>query len=283
MPRTLKNLLMSLFTALVVLGGAELFLRLVDWPPPSIYVDGHRPIWTLRPNVDLELRHHELDQDFSVHVSGVGFRGPEPVAPRIACLGDSTTFGWGVSESQAWPSLLGEQLGVEVLNAGVPGYSSHQGLATLDRVLALNPDVVVLAYMIRDADPAPLADSAQSDPGPANPLQMQRALVSLLPTPAPAPPTGETQRVPPAAYAENIETLVRRVEASGAQAVLLSFPVQEARSEHQAVLAERKALSPELPAQAFFELDPIHLNVEGNRMLAQWLGPQLAPHLASED
>jgi lysophospholipase L1-like esterase len=275
-PRTLKNLLMSLFTAGVVLGGTELLLNLLDWPPPSIYVDGHRPIWTLHPDVDLELRHHELERDFSVHVSGVGFRGPEPVAPRIACLGDSTTFGWGVREEEAWPALLGEQLGVEVLNAGVPGYSSYQGLATLDRVLALKPDVVVLAYMIRDADPASLPDSEQIDPGPANPLQIQRALVSLLPTPAPAPPAGETQRVPPIAYAANVDALVRRVEGSGAQALLLSFPVQEARSEHQAVLAERGALSPELPAQAFFELDPIHLNVEGNQMLAQWLAAELA-------
>ena len=177
MPRTLKNLLMSVFTAAVVLGGAELLLRLVDWPPPSIYVDGHRPIWTLRPDVDLELRHHELERSFTAHISGLGFRGPEPVAPRVACLGDSTTFGWGVSEAEAWPSLLGQELGVEVLNAGVPGYSTHQGLATLDRVLALKPEVVVLAYMIRDADPAPVPDAEQPDPGPANPLQIQRALV----------------------------------------------------------------------------------------------------------
>lgn len=279
MPRTLKNLLMSAFTALVVLGGSELLLRLVDWPPPSIYVDGHRPIWTLRPNVELELRHHELATDFPVHVSGLGFRGPEPVAPRVACLGDSTTFGWGVSDAQAWPSVLGEELGVEVLNAGVPGYSSYQGLATLDRVLALKPDVVVLAYMIRDADPAPVPDSEQADPGPAHPLQLQRALVALLPTPAPAPPSGTTQRVPPAAYAQNVDALVRRVVASGAEAVLLSFPVQEARSAHQAALEERGALSPQLPASAFFGPDPIHLNVDGNRLLAEWLAPQLEPHL----
>jgi lysophospholipase L1-like esterase len=276
-PRTLKNLLMSLFTALVVLGGTELLLNLADWPAPSVYVDGHRPIWTLRPNVDLELRHHELNRDFSVHVSGVGFRGPEPVSPRIACLGDSTTFGWGVTQEPAWPSILGDELGVEVLNAGVPGYSTHQGLATLDRVLALNPDVVVLAYMIRDADPAPIPDAQQRDSGPAHPLQMQRALVSLLPTPAPAPPIGDTQRVPPLLYGQNVDTLTRRIRASGAQAVLLSFPVQEDRGAHQQVLEERGALSPELPAQAFFAEDPLHLNVDGNRLLAAWLAEELPP------
>lgn len=277
MQRTLKNLLMSLTTALVVLGGAELVLNLVNWPAPSIYIDGHRPIWTLQPNVALALRHHELDRDFSVHVSGVGFRGPEPVSPRIACLGDSTTFGWGVTQDQAWPNVLGQELGVEVLNAGVPGYSTHQGLATLDRVLALKPDVVVLAYMIRDADPAPVPDAQQADPGPANPLQIQRALVSLLPKPVPAPPRGGTQRVPHQAYAENVDALVQRVQASGAKAILLSFPVQETRGAHQQILEERGALRPKLPAEAFFEKDPIHLNVDGNRQLAQWLANELPP------
>lgn len=270
-------MLMSLVTAVLLLGGVEGLLRLAGWPPTSVYVDGHRPVWSLRPHAQLSLRHHELEQDFEVQISGLGFRGPEPVSPRIACLGDSTTFGWGVAYEQAWPAVLGDALGVEVLNAGVPGYSTHQGLASLDRVLALKPDVVVLAYMIRDADPAPMPDAEQVDPGPERTLQLQRALMALLPSPPPAPPSGTAQRVPPGSYGDNLDVLTARVQASGAQAVLLRFPVQEDRAAHQAVLEERGALTPELPASAFFEADPIHLNVDGNRMLGQWLARELPP------
>jgi hypothetical protein len=43
--------------------------------------------------------------------------------PCIVALGCSFTFGIGLHEHQTWPSLLGELLGVQVLNLGMPGHS----------------------------------------------------------------------------------------------------------------------------------------------------------------
>jgi lysophospholipase L1-like esterase len=50
---------------------------------------------------------------------------PQPGVFRILALGDSTTFGWGVAQEQAWPAQLEAVLrargvAVEVINAGVP-------------------------------------------------------------------------------------------------------------------------------------------------------------------
>ena len=60
-------------------------------------------------------------------VNSWGFRSdieydlvPEPC---IVALGCSFTFGVGLHEYQTWPSLLGELLGVRVLNLGMPGHS----------------------------------------------------------------------------------------------------------------------------------------------------------------
>jgi hypothetical protein len=61
------------------------------------------------------------------HANSWGFRSsvefdhvPEPC---IVALGCSFTFGVGLHEHQTWPSVLGERLGVRVVNLGMPGHS----------------------------------------------------------------------------------------------------------------------------------------------------------------
>lgn len=68
---------------------------------------------------------------FKVSTSSVRLRMPElaakvPGRTRIAAVGDSVTFGWGVRPEEGWVSLLEAELrrrghDVEVLNAGSPG------------------------------------------------------------------------------------------------------------------------------------------------------------------
>ena len=95
-----------------------------------------------------------------------GFRTPEfemqpaPGAIRVVVLGDSSTFGWGVEESETFPAqlrtALAARLGrpldqVEVIGLGVPGYSTFQGLVLLQRLgLALHPDLLVWSYLSND-------------------------------------------------------------------------------------------------------------------------------------
>ena len=95
-----------------------------------------------------------------VTLNGLGFRGPEPAATRppkrIVCMGASPTFGWGVGDEDAYPAQLQRRLDpsareVEVLNAAVIGYSSHQGRLLLERsVLPLQPDVVTVSYLANE-------------------------------------------------------------------------------------------------------------------------------------
>ena len=61
---------------------------------------------------------------FKVDTNAAGFRGPafSPTASglRIAALGDSFTFGWGVEHGQAWPAQLQAITSTETLNLGIP-------------------------------------------------------------------------------------------------------------------------------------------------------------------
>lgn len=91
-------------------------------------------------------------------INPLGFRGAPvpfdkpPGTVRVACVGDSSTFGFLNREEECWPRLLEKCLAgraggrrVEVVNAGVSGYTTLQeALALKLRVLPLRPDVVVI-------------------------------------------------------------------------------------------------------------------------------------------
>jgi acyl-CoA thioesterase-1 len=83
----------------------------------------------------------------------------------VAFLGDSLTSGWRLSEDEAYPAILGRTLAehgrpVRVLNAGVSGDTTAQGLARLPAVLAHEPDVLVVALGVNDGDRGrPLEDT----------------------------------------------------------------------------------------------------------------------------
>ncbi len=99
----------------------------------------------------------------TVRISSQGLREREVARPkppglfRILCLGDSVAFGHWVEAEQAFPRRLEEilvrQAGrrVEVINAGVPGYSTFQELAWLEAEgWSYEPDLVLLGFVLND-------------------------------------------------------------------------------------------------------------------------------------
>ncbi|MCE9592897.1 MAG: hypothetical protein K8S98_01785 [Planctomycetes bacterium] len=99
-----------------------------------------------------------------MRVNDQGFRGPlvSEAKPdgtfRVACVGDSHTFGFGCTDDEAWPAVVARELGseragqkLEVLNCGVHAYDTMQEALWLEkRVLSFAPDLVVLQYYIND-------------------------------------------------------------------------------------------------------------------------------------
>lgn len=135
-----------------------------------------------RPGSTQEVLYRErpgaVPRSVAMHVNDQGFRGelwssPKPEGVfRIACLGDSHTFGFGVADHETWPVVLEEFLGesgspgdlprVEVLNAGVGGYDTLQEALFLERsVLAFEPDLVLLQYYLNDTAARGLPDTTK--------------------------------------------------------------------------------------------------------------------------
>jgi acyl-CoA thioesterase I len=83
--------------------------------------------------------------------------------PVVLDFGDSLTAGYGLMPEQAFPARLeawlrGHGVPARVINAGVSGDTTADGLARLDWELADKPDLVILALGANDAlrgiDPA---------------------------------------------------------------------------------------------------------------------------------
>ncbi|PYR27859.1 MAG: hypothetical protein DMF98_04575 [Acidobacteria bacterium] len=159
------------------------------------YVDIFTPVRTERDRVALLRRFTPtLPEEFRrnptwhVDLSSQGHRTAEYTATkragsiRIACIGDSWTFGMNVDQDRTYPSRLLARLrdaqpdsNVEVMNFGVLGYSSFQGVQLLkSRVLPLAPDVLVIGFGMNDSEVAGYRDKdmvATARPGVATRLK----------------------------------------------------------------------------------------------------------------
>jgi len=58
-----------------------------------------------------------------------------PAGSTVLVLGDSLSYGTGAAEHQDYPTLLAQNTGWNIINAGVPGNTSEQGLARLPALL----------------------------------------------------------------------------------------------------------------------------------------------------
>lgn len=130
--------------------------------------------WTLVPNLknrqvtETLANVENTPSTYSYSTNELGFRSP-PLHPagsrfRILAIGDSTTFGQHLADDETWPAQLQQILDpktndIEVINAGVIGASSFQGLAFLHtRGLTLQPNLVIATFGFNDWGGAELSD-----------------------------------------------------------------------------------------------------------------------------
>lgn len=118
--------------------------------------------WRVRASLNLEASSLSLNETptvWRVRTNARGWRHPDDDAPAggVVALGDSSVFGWGVNDDEAWPRLLGRP----AVNLGVPGYSSAQGLRQAREALpGLDPVVLALSYGANDGHFTPSTDEA---------------------------------------------------------------------------------------------------------------------------
>jgi len=136
----------------------------------SLYIEDPELLWKLRPGFEgwardffiMTVTDHAPRWHFRINERG--FRDPsfedrpQPGTYRVLCFGDSCIFGFGVDDEDTLPARLKAELDsmcpagrFEVINMGIPGYSSRQGLELAKYwIPRLSPDIVMIAYGTND-------------------------------------------------------------------------------------------------------------------------------------
>ncbi|MDD4166712.1 MAG: GDSL-type esterase/lipase family protein, partial [Endomicrobiaceae bacterium] len=99
----------------------------------------------------------------------------------IVCFGDSLTHGTGASNGETYPYFLQKFTNLTVVNAGVHGDTSQQGLDRIDEIFQFKPFMVLIEFGANDF----------------------------------------FRKIPTAVTKKNIESIVDKIQASGATAVIL--------------------------------------------------------------
>jgi len=159
----------------------------------------------------------------------------------IVAFGDSLTHGTGAGADTAYPVVLAALTGRTVINAGVPGDTTADGLARLPDVLAeYKPRLVLLCLGGNDM----------------------------------------LRRVPETETENNLRLLIGAIHAAGADVVLIGVPEPRLFGGAPAFYAKlADALKVPLEQDAFVEVlkdnrlkaDPIHANAAGYRVVAERL------------
>ena len=179
-----------------------------------------------------------------LYTSGCGERVPQ-LAPLernavVIAFGDSLTWGTGAGSEESYPAVLARLTGLQVVNAGVPGEVTGEGLTRLPGLLERHrPALVILCHGGNDMLRRQSADS------------MYR----------------------------NLEAMIDEARAHGAEVILVGVPQPRLLFLEPAEIYDRLANDrhlvylretlPELESESDMKSDPIHLNGKGYRRLAE--------------
>ena len=245
--------------------------------------------------------------------NGQAFRGPEvhsPKAPgelRVYTVGDSNTLGWAGPDGAHWPADLEKLIETvhpetTMVNAGVWGYASYQGVRRVRQVLEFDPDIVLISFGANDAHYVTESDKdydarafRNTDLGRfVQQFRLGELILSVVeritrPNAAPGP------RVTLDDYRENLRTMIDEGRARGAEVVLLTRPYMgpidnplwwKNRAPDYAVATmevaeERGAMF--VDVYSFFKgrdelfADEAHFNEEGHRLAADFIFDHIRP------
>lgn len=279
-PSRWRTVLAVAVQVLLILVAAEVVFRLVGYREPDlrprvslfprfpdIYVPNRDLGWVLKP--DLDWTGPDVAIPFRTDAYGRRVHGTTPAvaaapgaplppesAATVDCLGDSSTFGFGVPAEQTYPAQLEQRLRaatgdttIHVRNFGVPGYTAYEARLLAERDRAHAP-VTVVWVGFNDHFPARPSHTRSKS------LLRRRIAYACFrsracafffdkltyrdpsaPPEQPPVPDAYYPDVPPDDYAAQLTTTIRALRAAGSEPILLVYPPLSVDAETRLAIA----------------------------------------------
>jgi len=168
---------------------------------------------------------------------------------KIVCFGDSITFGYGAGPGEDYPTALAKLVSVPVINSGVDGDTSFQGLERLEKdVLDKEPRLVIVEFCGNDF----------------------------------------LKKVPKEDTVKNLAQIIQRIQARGAMVALVDissgFFMQEYRQAFKKLAAEKQAifiplLLNKIITNPAMKSDFFHPNARGYQVIAQRIHQAISEYI----
>jgi lysophospholipase L1-like esterase len=249
------KLLVVLYTLCVAALTCEVVLWEIDYSYVPVDIDGTTLADQARNRMIYQCEYFRCDPELMWRpkkgyslFNAQGFRGKElaevkaPGEFRIFAIGDSNTLGiWQEAQdpdnrSSDWPGILDRYLvsagrQVVVVNGGVWGYSSYQGLRRLEEVVSYRPDMVLIGFGGNCAHKVVVSDADYAPSIPCSAIYRARTAQLLLRTwrrlaaiGESCPPEELVFRVSPDEYRDNLNGMIALSREHDFQCVLLTCP-----------------------------------------------------------
>lgn len=157
----LKNILLLVAAVIITVIALEILLRLF-YPQNLNYTRiSQTKIFENKPGISSILRRQEFTTHVRINSRGLrdkeySLEKPENTI-RIAFVGDSMVFGFGVELNETMGKLLESKLNsgldkhYEVINFGVSAYGTEQEYIWIkDEVINYSPDIIILSFVTND-------------------------------------------------------------------------------------------------------------------------------------
>lgn len=173
---------------------------------------------------------------------------PLPAGSTILAFGDSLTAGYGVSRQDSYPEVLAKITGHPVINSGISGETTTQGLARFSQVIdETKPALIILMEGGND----------------------------ILQNLNPAQTKANLQQMITLAKQKNIQILLVAVPAKSLFSASAGF-YKELAQENGLPLEDK--IIAELEKDPRYKSDYVHFNSQGYKLLAEKIAQDLTKH-----